>query len=207
MTFILEIDNREPADYIKKLEEKYKVTVGAYDVSDYHVGNIIGIERKAMGDYLSSLYSGKLFQQATELKAQFENAVVLVEGDYETLVNVYGAEGKRAVMGSIASLFAHYHVPALFTGVGESFLDFLTLLVDKYTDGKVKTYSPIRRKPTKEERALFILSSLPSIDDVRAKKILEEYGGYWLDALNNIIDWTKIDGIGKKTVEKIKKAI
>src|SRR5438034_3324943 len=50
------------------------------DVADYLVG-AYAIERKSVRDFVSSLYSGRLFDQAHRLGEAYETIFLIVEGD------------------------------------------------------------------------------------------------------------------------------
>lgn len=77
------------------------------------------------------------------------------------------------------------------------------------TANEEKRPPKIRQKPklqTLLDKQIFLLSGLPQISTVRAKKLLREFSNP-LKAIRNIDEWKKIKGIGEKTVEKNKKVL
>lgn len=67
----------------------------------------------------------------------------------------------------------------------------------------------IRQKPklkTLLDKQIFLLSGLPQVSTVRAKKLLETFG-HPFNVIENIEDWGAVKGIGKKTVKRVKKVL
>ena len=76
------VDTRETASGIPEILQKKGVYVQmrTLDVGDYVVGQY-AVERKTVRDFLSSLYSGRLYDQAQRIAQSYRNSLLIVEGD------------------------------------------------------------------------------------------------------------------------------
>ena len=205
---VLKIDIHEQADHIKSLRDLMKgykdwtVEVGEMAVSDFAVGNVLGIERKTPSDFLASFGQKRLQQQCFELAQNFSTAVLLIQGNIsDVLFNRFRKFNPVSVTAMLASLTVKTHVVPLFCGE-KGVPHMVQGLALEAGDDKVVDYVPIRPQANSGDWQLHILSSLPSIGPERAKKLLAEYGTP-LRALNAYDEWDKLDGFGRKTVEKI----
>lgn len=209
---MLYIDDREPNEKIQRFRQALgdnNVAVVRTEVADYYVGDFsFGVERKSPSDYVGSFCSKKLFSQATELARVFARPYIVIEGTLRELIFAKRNLHISSLLGSIASLEAHYNVRVLFTAMYNErreydyFVEVLLKLIDKYTDNKVVDYSPIRdiRRPAAslEEQQLHVIMSLPGIKLARAKALLAHFG-----TVQNVISASKeelmeVEGIGKK---------
>ncbi len=60
-----------------------RVELRLLDVADYVIGDR-AIERKTIDDFASSLFSGRLFEQAKRLVESYVSPVMVIEGDLRT---------------------------------------------------------------------------------------------------------------------------
>jgi len=206
---VLLIDDREPNDKIQLLRSKlgdHLVKVVRSEVADYFTEDLaLGIERKAVSDYISSLCDGRLFKQAHELSITFKCPYIFIEGSLDDLVVARRGVHINSIFGSLASLYAHYNVNVLFTG--RYFTEMVTKFMLKYFDAKEVHYTSIREakkpKATLKERQLYIISSLPNIDNVRARRLRRHF-----KSVKGVMNATReelmeIDGIGKEIANTI----
>ena len=79
------IDHRERNSNIIEMIKKTEIDIEikTLPVGDYIVSNRIGIERKTISDFESSLISGRLFDQIQRLNKAYEFPIVLLEGNVE----------------------------------------------------------------------------------------------------------------------------
>lgn len=203
----LEIDVREPDKYIEHYRKMFEVEVAEYEVSDYHVSNLIGIERKAEGDFIGSMVNKRLFAQAKELSDNFVIKIVMVEGSIGGLLTPFVRRGvhPNAVIGAIASLVTDYRVNVMF--VGKDFFTITDAMFKRIKDNKrdevLAKYSPIRETPSDENCAINILCGFPNIGYEHAKRIMDKYGTLEL-AINNMDDWVTLPRMSKNAVKKAK---
>ncbi len=202
----LKIDIREQDKYISELREKmpalgFEVEVGMYDVADYFCGNQVGVEHKTPEDFIGSV-RGRLWQQAVELRENFNHAFIVVDGTMEDLLDLVPENQHNSIWAAVNSLNTRYRTPVLFCGKN-NLATQLYWLLNKATDEKVIDYTPVRKQAPTKDLQVHLISALPGIGHEKAKRILEEYGSP-LRAFNLLQEWSdSIEGVGKKTVEKI----
>lgn len=206
---VLKIDIHEPQDIITGVRNQmirqpgWEVEVLPQAVSDFSVGNVLGVERKTPTDFLGSFASERLGQQCKELADNFATAVLLIQGDYDDVVqNPHRNFNPWAVTSKIASLTAKTHIVPLFCGTkGVPFI--VSALAVQVMDDEVVSYTPIRPHATEGDWQIHLLTALPGIGREKAKALLKAYGTP-LRALNSWEAWGgDVDGFGKKTVEKV----
>lgn len=83
------------------------------EIGDYVVSSDCAIERKAGRDFVKSLYSGRLFDQARRLQQFYRRPVFVAEGDLQLLV---GERSKpRAFWGALTTLAFQFGMSIFFT--------------------------------------------------------------------------------------------
>lgn len=186
----------------------WKVDVRLMEVGDYAVGDKLGVERKRPPDFIGSLQSGRLFQQAEELAESYEKAFIVVDGVPRNLwSDPYARLTPQNAMGACASLAMRRGTPVLFTGrKPEHFMLQVMKLAEKSQGVGSFVYNPIRRQGSKKERGLHLIAGLPGVGPKRAKVILDEYGSP-LNALQNYEEWKNVNGIGTGTIEKVREVL
>lgn len=222
------IDDREPNEKVQRFRQALgdsQVTVARTEIADYYLDNfILGIERKSPSDYIKSFCSEKLFSQATELARIFAHPYVVVEGSLRELIYAKKGLHLSSLLGSIASLEAHYNVHVLTTAMfnpnrrfdswveekldlDDYFVGMVLKLINKFTDGNKGDYSPLRQivRPTAtiQDQQLFALSALPGIQDIRARRLLKHFGSVHAVIDASVEDLCKVEGIGKEIAEGI----
>lgn len=200
------VDFREPDNKITKLKTilgEDSVEIVESEVGDYFTPDKkVGIERKSLNDYLNSM-TGRLKQQLKELKDTFEHPYLFVEGNIDDFLYIDRRFHPNSIIGSVASVLSHSRVPIVFTG--SFFIPLLIKVVEKHYDGKVEEYTPIRRaRPTKNDYQLNILCSMPGINMVRAKALLQRFGSVEKVVTASVEELTQVKGIGEKIAKQIK---
>lgn len=211
MTKTFCIDIHEQQAHIDRFREMldgdWTVKVRGYEVSDYHVGNILGIEHKSPPDFVGSIKKGRLFQQAYEVHEHFATAYIVVSGSLNDVFRARRGLGENSITAAVASLCGRYDVPVLFTGDdGREFYNIIAGIIDKKFDNKTIQYQPVRKAPSEDDVQRNLIKSLPGIGHERAGVILSAYGSPW-KAFKNIEEWDDLHGIGTETVNKAKAAI
>src|SRR5208337_3795584 len=116
MARVLQIvsDTREAASGIPQLLEKRGVVVQTrtLDVADYVIGRF-AVERKTVSDFIGSLYSGRLFDQANRISQAYKEFMLVVEGDAtEALGNI---KNPRVYWGALLALALEFDFTIMFT--------------------------------------------------------------------------------------------
>ena len=147
------------------------------DVADYVVGSY-AVERKSVRDFVSSLYSGRLFDQAHRLGEAYQTSMLLVEGDlWEELKRV---RSPRSLWGAIISSVLDFGLNIFFTPNGKQTAQFLYTLGRGGRHSKGSSGPPIVvRKPRSQDLnrlQLSVLSALPGIGPQMAGQLLSHFG-------------------------------
>ena len=200
-------DSREGnSKVIRHLTEmEMDVKVRPMAVGDYQVSDDVAIERKTAKDFVDSIMDKRLFKQATELREEFKNPLIILEGDdfYNGFIN------PNAVRGSIASIALDFGISIIPTRNAQDTAAMIKrIAIREQTGDKPHIQTRTDKKPVNMwEQQLFIVESLPNIGPVNAKKLLEHFGtvSKIINASEN--ELMEVEGIGKKTAKNIRKVV
>ena len=198
---IVSIDNHEPAQIAERFRRKgVTVVLDNYDVADYFVSDVVGVERKTARDFVHTLIDGgRLFQQCHELRQNFKHPYLVIEGSFDDLIANRRRVHENSLIGAYTSIIAKYGITIIHVSE-DRFVDVVFTLFKKLTSTGPDTmdYTPIRKSATSKEGALALLTSLPNIGTRAASALLLEYGSP-LAALNNYKNWINVmDENGRK---------
>ncbi|MEM2168134.1 MAG: ERCC4 domain-containing protein [Candidatus Bathyarchaeia archaeon] len=205
----LVVDSREKvggkvANYFKA--KGYEVSVEKLEAGDYWIlgAENYAVERKSASDLAKSLVEVRLWDEVKKLK-EVENAKPVFIFEHGRL---YGKVQLPVVLGALASIALDFEVPVLSsTSLSQTILILERLCVRAIGKGPSRppTFKP--RAETYEEKALRVLSSLPMVSAVRAKKLLERFGTVKNVVNATVEELTQTEGIGEKIAEEIKKVV
>ena len=192
-------DYREKDNHVVKelIDLGISVKTTKLESADYILSGKVGVELKKVPDFVASIIDGRLIEQTKELKKNFENAVLIIEGeeDIYTVRNVH----PNAIRGMLATIALGFHIPILYTKNSKDTASMLSLMAKREQE-KDSDFTHHYLKPkTMEEQLEFFVSSLPNIGPKTAKILLTHFG-----SIKNITNATKeqlmaIEGIGSKT--------
>src|SRR5713101_479567 len=134
------------------------------DVADYVVGSY-AVERKSVRDFVSSLYSGRLFDQAHRLGEAYRTGMLVVEGD---------------LWGALISSVLDFGLNIFFTPDGKQTAQFIFTLGKGGRHTRGSSGPPVVvRKPRGQDLnrlQISVLSSLPGIGPRMAGQLLGYFG-------------------------------
>jgi len=170
----LVMDSNEPDDIHDRLRE-LKVNVERRKIApgDYVVGPI-GIERKSLTDFFSSIVKKRLFEQVRRLRDSYPQPLVLLEGD---LSEISTFKHPQSVLGALVALEVTERVPVLTTADKDQSAILLSVLWKRQEKGAAE-YG-LRHKPkamTLDQRQRFLVEGLPSVGDTLARNLLNRFG-------------------------------
>ena len=147
------------------------------DVADYVIGDY-AIERKSARDFVSSLFSGRLFDQAYRLGEAYQTVILIVEGSLEA--EMERLKNPRALWGALISAVLDFGLLCFFTRDQKQTAQFIVTLGrgGRYK-GKPGGPPLVVRKPKSGEVRrvqLSIVASLPNIGPRMAEQLLSTYG-------------------------------
>ena len=174
------VDNRERSSDVPRLlvELGMDVSFAQLALGDYVLSSDVAIERKGLKDFISSLYSGRLFKQISELTKTFKNSILLIEGDLSQIYLI--TPNVKSFFGALAHLILDSEVKIVFVeGPKESAL-FISSLAKRIATKRKTEKIPVIRKPLKEssklhEGQLYLISALPGIGIKLAHKLLSSF--------------------------------
>jgi DNA excision repair protein ERCC-4 len=198
-------DERERQSGVPERLSKLDVRVyySRLAVGDYVVNPEIAAERKSIGDFVSSVYDGRLFAQASALSSSYRKPYIIVEGD----VNKVGALVKNlaSYYGAIASVTLAYDLRLMHTANPDETALAIAALVK---NSRARALPPGLAQPppkSKDEaqQQLYFIASLPGVGMKLAKKMLGRYGTPRRVVSLTEAQFAMIPGVGAKRAMKL----
>ena len=211
------IDTREQ-NRIKTATEYYKqqgheVEIQEEQVGDYIFNEKVVFEFKTISDFVSSIQSGRVFNQAINQSESFDYHFVIIQGDEHSRAKAlamsrnYHEVTYFQYLGAIASLNR-------YTTVIESYSPFINEAYYRMmiTAKKCLQNKPIVKKfPRKDKNPAFnyLAYCIYGVSAKRAKDIVYTCHLKTMEDLFNLThqDLTKIDGIGDNLADRILNSI
>ncbi|NOZ59455.1 MAG: hypothetical protein GXO66_07775 [Euryarchaeota archaeon] len=199
------VDHREVVSGVPSLlrELGARVRLRNLSVADYVVSDRLAIERKSARDYLSSLFSGRLFDQASRLREAYERPVILIQGYLEEELEEF--RNFAAIWGSLFSLSVDMGVTVLQVRDGRSAAEAIFTLARREQEerGSRPRIRPKPRMLSLEERQLFLVAGLPSVGSELAERLLLHFRTPRRIFSAGERELTRVPGIGRKKAREI----
>jgi ERCC4-type nuclease len=186
-----------------------KVEIGRLDAGDYAISSNETpalVERKEIFNFAGDVASGRLWQQLEKLSSvQDFRKAVLIEGSPALLQKLGRKWSMGSIYGALNSIWLEWNIPLLFTPSKNHTIILLANL-DRKLSGERKVEARISKPKTEDysEVALSMLSQIPYVNTVKAKRILEKF-----ETVKNVVEnldrIEEVEGIGEKISEAIKK--
>jgi len=187
-----------------------KVEIGRLDAGDYAISSNETpalVERKEIFNFAGDVASGRLWQQLEKLSSiQDFRKAVLIEGSPALLQKLGRKWNMGSIYGALNSIWLEWNSPLLFTPSKNHTIILLANL-DKRLSGERKVEARIFKPKTEDysEVAIAMLSQIPYVNTVKAKRILEKFGTI-KNVVENLDRIEEVEGIGEKISEAIEKA-
>lgn len=172
------VDERERGSGVP--EELSKLNVRVYfsqlTTADYVISPEVAVERKALPDFVSSVYDGRLFVQASALSSAYRKPYLLVEGDIKGLADL--ARNLNSYYGAVASVTLAYDLRVIHTADQVQTASAIAALI-KHSRARPRALGSFAVPPkSKDEpqQQLYLVSSLPGVGTKLARKMLSRYG-------------------------------
>jgi ERCC4-type nuclease len=177
------------------------------------------IERKTVPDLISSIRSNHLWSQLlrmmkTEAVLGYEvrRRLLVIQGGFWEFTNVSDVNEERfwgSIFGALLAVNFEYDTPTIVCENNQAFEVFLRILLqreerrknDSLPKGRWQQKS-VNRLPIKDAKE-FVLDAIPTIGEVRAKKLLSSFQTISDIAKSSKSELMKVPGIGEKRAEKI----
>ena len=198
-------DERERASGVPERLSKLDVRVyfSQLAVADYVVNPEIAAERKSIGDFVSSVYDGRLFAQASALSSSYRKPYIIVEGDVTKVSGM--VRNLASYYGAIASVTLAYDLRLMHTASADETALAVAALVK---NSRARPVPPgLAQAPPKSkdeaQQQLYFVSALPGVGMKLAKRLLGRYGTPRKVVSLTEAQFAMIPGIGAARASKI----
>jgi DNA excision repair protein ERCC-4 len=198
-------DERERQSGVPERLSKLDVRVyySRLAVGDYVVNPEIAAERKSVSDFVSSVYDGRLFAQASALASSYRKPYIIVEGDVNEVSKL--VKNLASYYGAIASVTLAYDLRLLHTANADETALAIAALV---RNSRARPAPPglLQAPPKSKDEAqqqLYFVSSLPGVGMKLAKRMLGRYGTPRRVVSLTEAQFSMIPGVGAKRASKI----
>jgi len=207
----LKVDHREKTsgilEALSAYEDQFHVETLQLKTGDYLLNNQILIERKRLPDFIESIKTGRLFQQAYRMVHSRYHPFMILEGDKKEVRN---SQMKReAIQGTLIHLTVFLGIPIIRSAsIKETAQLIRFTALQLYEGNRHGMHDTIVKYPRfrlnkKQKAALRILGNLPGIGPERGMAILSAFSNL-KDVFNASQDQLEsINGIGPKLAESI----
>lgn len=216
------IDEREKNSGIPDLLRKsgMRLDFSQLAVGDYIVAPEMAVERKTIGDLVSSIYDGRLYVQCSELVKHYQKPVVVIQGDIADLEQIPDArEGRQArrlvdrtalAYDALATVAADFRIPIIHTPSARQTVRILISLARKgLQEGKAA--GPLLRKIKKENpiyiQQLSVLASIPGVGEKLAARMLLKFRTPHRALNATAAELASIPGFGIARAERVRKVL
>lgn len=200
------VDEREKPSGVPELLKMFGLRVERrmLDVGDYVVSPDCAVERKQVRDFVQSLYSGRLFDQAYRLSEEYVQPVLVVEGDLSALLGEMAKP--RAFWGALTTLAFNYGLHVFFTVDVRQTAELVFALARRR--GVSRPRGPFVRRRLGRKRdlgqlQLFLVSGLPGIGVKLADRLLGRFGSLRRVFSASVAELSSVSGVGRAKAEKI----
>lgn len=199
------VDERERQSGVPEALSKLNVRVyySTLHVADYVLSPEIAVERKALRDFVSSIYDGRLFVQASNLSRSYRKPYLIVEGDIKELPEL--TKNLNSYYGAIASVTLAHDLRVMHTGdPAQTAAAIAGLARNSRTRSlPANTFTASPKASEEPQQQLYLVSALPGVGTKLAKRMLSRFG-----SPRKIMNLTEsqlamVQGLGPKRAARI----
>jgi len=208
---IIYVDEREKGSGVPEKLKAMGLTVifKMLPIGDYLIPDEIAIERKRIDDFVSSIFDGRLFNQAKKLVENYPKPVMIVEGDLNIARKI--TSRWSSVIGALISLSLDFNIPILYTSNTQETAELIKHIAIREHRRKEKRASVvINKKPRLAEThewQEYIVQSLPYVGPKLARRLLNHFGSVYRIFNATVSELAKVEGLGEKRASEIVRII
>ncbi len=202
LTVIADYREKKVCSFLK--EFGIRVNLASLDVGDFVCSERrVVIERKSYDDFVNSIVSGRVFEQAAKLRENFEKPVLIVEGWSQRRIN------KNALAAALATLIVKFDLTVVRSANEKETARIIYWIARKEQEENKMDISFTLAKKPKEIRRLQeeIVSMLPGIGRTLAKRLLEYFGTVERVFSASETDLCRVRGISEERAKRIKRLL
>lgn len=199
------VDKRERGFPELFLELGAEVEEKLLELGDFLCSEKTAVERKTRADFESSVLDMRLFHQLDNLRRNFENVIVIVEGERTG----EGSLSRASLMGAYASVMTDYGASIFFTKNEKSTAE-LVYSIAKHEQLAKKVPMRVfakRKTHTLAQTQRSVVEMLPMVGPSMAKKLLMHFGSLDMLFRASEDELLQIDGLGEKKAKAIWRTI
>ena len=198
------VDERERKSGIPELLKSVglNIEIKTLPVGDYIVAPETVVERKSVRDLLSSVFDGRLFDQCSRLKENFEHPILLIEGNVDEIEEI--TDNPLIFYGAISTVALDFKIPVIPTPSAAHTAKLLVSLCSRKDSPKGPYLKKIKKSSDLQKQQLSVLCSLPGIGDKFAVRMLEKFGTPLRVFTATTAELAKVEGLGDARAKKIK---
>jgi len=176
------------------------------DVADFQVSERVGIERKDVNDFLSSIVDGRLFRQVVDLNAHFEKPVIILEGE-----ELFGLRDihENSVRGALLSIVVDHRIPILWAKTPLETAKYVAQMArrEQIEYDRTVQIRGGKRMESLPDMQEFIVAGLPRVGSKLAKSLLREFKSPERVFTASEADLKKVEKIGEKKARDIRRVL
>ena len=201
------VDDREQKSGIPNLLKSVglNVEMKTLPIGDYIVAPETIVERKSIRDLLASVFDGRLFDQCSRLKENFEHPIILMEGNVDEIEEI--TDNPLIFYGALSTVVIDFKIPVIPTPSAAHTAKLLVSMCSRKDVPKGPFLKKIKKSPDLEKQQLTTLCSLPGIGEKFAVRMLEKFGTPMRVFTATTSELSKVEGLGEARAKKIKKVL
>jgi len=178
-------------------------------VGDYVCSDRVAVERKAIPDFLATLFDGDrdLFDQVGALASHYDRPVLVIEGEGD----LYGERNvhPNAIRGALASLAVDFGMSVLFTRDEEDTARLLETIARREQESgrrEVSVHGTSAAKTLPEQQE-YVVASIADVGPVTARSLLEALGSVEAVLTADAEALQSVEGVGEITADRIREVV
>ena len=200
------VDSRERT-MAKRLEALgIDIVLEVLEVGDYVISDRVAIERKTAADFVDSLVGADrdLFRQIGDLTRTYERPLLILEGR-----DLYARQvHPNAIRGALVSIAVDFGVSIIPTEDEEETASVIALIARReQQDRKAPSVHGRKTARTLKEQQEDLISSIPGVGAVVARKLLKCFGSVEKVATALPEALQEVELVGPKTAERIREVV
>lgn len=201
------VDDREQKSGIPNLLKSVglNVEMKTLPIGDYIVAPETVVERKSIRDLLASVFDGRLFDQCSRLKENFEHPIILMEGNVDEIEEI--TDNPLIFYGALSTVVIDFKIPVIPTPSAAHTAKLLVSMCSRKDIPKGPFLKKIKKSSDLEKQQLITLCSLPGVGEKFAVRMLKKFGTPLRVFTATTSELSKVEGLGEARAKKIKKVL
>ncbi|MBI2130482.1 DEAD/DEAH box helicase family protein [Candidatus Woesearchaeota archaeon] len=209
-SIIIYADPREKSsNVIRSLADTDNIVIKlkTLNSADYVLSERVGVEFKTVGDFVDSIFDGRLLQQIKDLKNNFERPIIVIEGEQDifSVRNIH----PNAIRGMLATIAVSYGIPVLQTKNAKETSALFGIIASREQEAGGSNFSPhADRKPlTLKEQQEYLVSALPGVGLTLSKPLLKRFKSIKNLVNASVYELQEVEKIGEVKAKQIKDVV